>query len=253
MSGLAYVGRDAATSAEIANRRVTNNIISTATPNQGSVQAQVTALTSGGSPTYASKSYVDTADATFQLPSYYTTQDALNVALTTVGQPSGVASLDSGGDVPITNMPVLGAGYIQGPYGVTAVFQGSTSNTPFKIADWNIGLISLAFRPLVFMQCFILGQMSHPVIEVRIANSTTAVSYAAGTLVAKGHCRALYNDYAAVAVLPCPDGTGQSPSNLGPNYNVWLSAWLYDANSQTTTISSGGVATGAAILLRGAQ
>jgi hypothetical protein len=150
-------------------------------------------------------------------------------------------------------MPVLGAGYIQGPYGTTATFTGTTSATPMKIADWNIGLISLAFRPLVFMQCFVLGAMSHPIIEVRIANSTTATSYAGSTLVARGHCRALYNDYAAVAVLPCPDSTGQTPSNLGPNYNVWLSAWVYDSLGQNVTISSGNVATGAALLLRGAQ
>lgn len=253
MSGLAYVGRDAATPSEIVNRRVNNTLISTATPNQISVQAQVNALTTGSTPTYASKSYVDVQDATFQLPSYYTTQDALNVPNTAIGQPSGVAALDGLGDVPIAQMPVLGAGYIQGPYGVTATFTGSTSNTPFKIADWNIGLTSLSFRPLVFMQCFILGQMSHPIIEVRIANSTTAVSYASGTLVARGQGRALYNDYHAISVWPAPNSTGQTPTNLGPNYNVWLSAWLYDANAQTVTIANGGVATGAAFLLRGAQ
>lgn len=267
MSGLSYVGATAAVNGQVTNRLATNTLLAGATPNTISVQAQVDALTSGGSATYASKSYVDTQDATFTSVSYYQSQDALNVPNAAVGAVNlvsgvptalsgsyyGVASLDSAGRVPAAQMPVLGAGYIQGPYGITAFSPGNTSNTPLRIADWNIGAVSLSFQPLVFMQCFVLGLMSHPIIEVRIANSSSAVSYASSTLVAQGEGRGLYNDYHSVVVLPVPDTTGSTPTNLGPSYNVWLSAWLYDLNSQNATISAGGIATAAAFLLRGAQ
>lgn len=239
---------------EVANRLVTNTLLASATPNRASVQAQVDALTSGATPTYASKSYVDTQDAAFQLVSYYQTQDALNVATTAKGAANGVASLDSSGKVPAAQIPTLGSGYVQGPYGPTATFTGTTTATPLKIADWNIGVVSLAQRPLVFMQCFVTGLVAHPVIEVRIANTTSSPAYGSTTLVAQGLGRGLYNDYHAVAVVPCPDSTGQTYSNLSTTYNIWLTAWLYDLSGNTggVTISSGGVVSGAALILRGA-
>lgn len=267
MSGLTYAGRPAANPNDITNRLVVNTILSSATPNQASVQAQLTALTSGATPTYAPKTYVDTQDTAFQAPAYYQSQDLLNVRTAsrgTINQVSGantpitgsyygVAGLDSAGHVPVAQMPVLGAGYVLGPYGLTAQFSGSTSNTPMKICDFNIGVPNLSFRPLVFMQVFVSGLMAHPVIEVRIANSTTAVGYSASTLVAQGVGRGLYNDYASIVVLPCPDATGQTPSLLATTYNLWASAWLYDLNSQSVTIADGNIASAACLLLRGAQ
>jgi hypothetical protein len=252
MSGLALVGKQAVSPKDIPNRGVLNAALSASVPNQASVSTQVANLTSGATPTYAPRTYVDGQDATFQLPSYYQTQDALNVPLSTVAQPLGVASLDGTTHVPLPQLPILGAGYIQGPYGPTAVFTGSTSNTPLKIADWNIGNVALSFQPFVTMFCFVNGVVSRPVIEVRIANSTTAVSYAAGTLVAMGEGRTLYNDFHVIPVVPVGAGLSTTPANLGPTYNVWLSAWLYDANSQGVTLSAGGVVSGAAYLLRGA-
>lgn len=252
MSGLALVGKQAVNPTDVPNRGVLNATLSAAVPNQASVTTQVANLTSGASPTYAPRTYVDSQDATFQLPSYYQTQDALNVPLSSVGQPNGVASLDSTAHVPALQLPVLGAGYLQGPYGPTAVFTGSTSNTPLKIADWNIGNVALSFQPFIFMHCFATGTVSRPIVEVRIANSTTAVSYAAGTLVAMGEGRTLYNDYHVIPVVPVGAGLSATPANLGPIYNIWLSAWLYDANAQGVTLSAGGVVSGAAYLLRGA-
>lgn len=245
-----------------------NAILSSATPNQASVQAELTGLTTGSGATYAQKSYVDSQDATFSTVSYYQTQDALNVPNSVVGAVNqvsgvntaitgsyyGVASLDSSGKLPAAQMPVLGAGYVQGPYGPTAVSSGtSTTNTPVKIADWNIGATSLSFQPLVFMQCFLQSTVGHPVIEVRIANTTTAPTYAGSTLCGIGVGRGIYNDYTNITVLPCGSTTSQTPTALGPGYNVWISAWMYDALSSTVTLSAGGVASAAALLLRTAQ
>jgi hypothetical protein len=254
MTGLSYVGKAPTNGNEITNRLATNAILTSGSPSQGSVQTQLDALTTGANPTYAPKTYVDTQDSLYQLPSYYQGQDLLNVPTSSVGQPNGVAALTSAGKVPIAQMPVLGAGYILGPYGPTATFSGVTDATPLKIADWNIGLRSLAFQPLVFMNVFALGYMAHPKIEVFITNSTTAVNYAsAGTLVALGEGNGLYNDYESILVMPVPSTVSQTPTNLPTTYNIWISAWIKDLNDQSVTISSGGVATGSAFILRGAQ
>lgn len=247
MSGLNYVGAPPATSPDIVNKLAVSAQIAITTPNQASVQGQIDVLTSGGSPTYATKSYVDTQDATFQPISYYQSQDALNVPTTSRGVASGVASLDGTTKVPIAQIPVLGAGYLRGPYGTTAqpgagtgAFPQSTASTPIKIADINIGVSSLLFQPLVFCSAFVTGTaLARPVIEVRIANSTSSTTYAASTLVAMGVGRNLYADYHAITVVPVGSTTGTSPASLATNYNVWLTVWLYDANNDGVTIATG--------------
>ena len=267
MSGLSYVGAQPSAPNDIANRLQVINLLNAVTPNRASVSAQVSGLVGT---TYATKAYVDQQDATFALPSYYQSQDALNLPTSAVGKPYavsgvtsllpnstyyGAASLDANSRVPAAQMPALGAGYLQGPWGPTATASGSTGTTPIKIADWNIGLAGLSFRPLVFMSAFVTATMAHPVIEIRIANSTTAPSYNTSTPVAQGMGRYLYNDYHAVAVVPIPDTTGETPSLLPPTYNVWLTAWLYDTlglNGATVGIASG-IANAAAFLLRGSQ
>ena len=216
------------------------------------MQGQINTLTQIPTATYAPKSYVDSQDATFQLPSYVTAQDALNVPLSSVGVPGGVATLNSAGDVPLTQLPVLGAGYLLGPYGPTAVATGTTGATPLRIAEWNIGNTSLAFRALVFMSVFVTGVGAHPVVEVRIADSATQPTYAAGTLVAMGEGRTIYNDYHALIVLPVPDTTGQTPSLLPTGYKIWLTAWVYDLNGLSVTLTGGNIAVASAFLLRGA-
>lgn len=250
MSGLLLVGKTPANPTDVVNRLAVTTALNAAVPNRAGVTAQAASTATS----YGAKTYIDTQDAAFQLPSYYTTQDALNVALTSVGQPNGVAALDASSKALVAQLPVIGAGYLQGPYGVTATFTGTTSAVPMKIADFNLGAAGVTFHPLVFMACFVTGSGAQPVIEVRIANSTTAVSYAAGTLVAKGVGRSFYDDYHAVMVTPSPATTGQSyPTALGPTYNVWLSAWLYDQNNSSVTIASGNVASGAAFYQRTAQ
>ena len=99
---------------------------------------------------------------------------------------------------------------------------------------------------------FVTGVGAHPVIEVRIADSATAPTYAASTLVAMGEGRTIYNDYQAVTVAPVPDTTGQTPTLLPSGYKVWLTAWVYDLNAQSVTLTGGNIAVASAFLLRGA-
>lgn len=250
MASIPYVGIAPTAANEITNRLAISNLLATAPVTIESVQDQINTLTTGGSPTYASKAYVDSRDASFQLTSYYLTQDGLNLPLDSAGDPNGVATLDGAGTIPVTQLPVLGAGYVQGPYGLTATHTGTTGATPLKVADWDIGPANLAFRPLVYMMVFATGNNAHPVIEVRIADSETSVGYDDTTLVAMGEGRTQYNDYHAIAVVPVPDDVGQTPSYLGPTYDIWLSAWLYDLNGNSTTVSAGNIVFGSAFLLR---
>jgi hypothetical protein len=248
----------------------TTTIIDAITPNQESVQAQITALVTG---TYATLVSVNSLNATFALPSYYEAQDLLNVpnsAQGTIGSTPtelgtsgyyGVASLDATTHIPATQIPALGAGYIMGPFGTTAQSAASTGTTPVKIADWGpSGLqpANVAFKPLTYMTVLVDGVMAHPVIDVFITNATTAptVYGSAGTLIARGEGRSLYNDYAVVNVGPVPDTTGESPTLYPTTYNVWVTAWLYDVESynsgiDSVSMQSGGIASAALYLLRG--
>jgi hypothetical protein len=268
VSGLTYVGAAAATAADIDNRGTLNNQLAAVTPNSASVAAQLTALTTGSGATYATKSYVDTQDGTFALPSYYTSRDALNlptIARGTVagsaltGSYYGVASLDASTKVPIAQLPNVGAGYLLGPYGPTAVSSAvSTGSTPVKIADWQLGLPSIQFRPLAYLVAFITSTVAtaRPVIEIRIANTVTAPPYGSTTLIAAGEGRNGWTDYQAIPCLPVPDSTSQTPSLLPTSYEIWVSAWLYDVNgsagTNTVTMSTGGIGLASLFLLRGA-
>ena len=254
MVGLQYVGAAPLAANDIMTRRRVTTAISTTSPSRDSVASQIAGMVYSPSHltgTYALKTYVDTQDAQFssEVTGYWQSQDTLNVLTAAVGQPGGVASLE-GGLVPLTQIPPLGSGYLAGPWGATTVANGTASNTPLCIATWTIGTTNMVCQPWVFMQCLVTGMMAQPVIEVRIANSATAVPYASTTLVAQGIGRNLYNDYHALAVIPCPTAAGQQPSTALPaDYEVWLSAWLYDLNGQSVTIRSSDVISSAAFLI----
>jgi len=261
MSGLSYVGAPAANPTDIDNRGSMNAQIAAVTPSEASVTAQINSLVGG---TYATKTYVDSQDATFALPSYYVTRDALNLPTTAIGAVAGtaitgsyygVASLDATTKVPVAQIPNVGAGYLLGPYGTTATATGTTGATPLRIADWQIGLPNIQFRPWCYLNAFVASTTgAHPVIEIRIANTVTAPTYASTTLIGIGEGVYGYTDYQAISAIPVPDTTGETPSLLGTTYEVWISAWLYDLNGGTNsvTLSSGGIASAAALLWRGA-
>jgi hypothetical protein len=190
----------------------------------------------------------------YALPSYYQTQDALYMPNAALGQPNGVATLNTASPptIPLTQCPSLGAGYIFGPFGPTATATGSTGSSPLKIADFNIGVQSVStFQPMVYMSVLALSASGLPVLEVRISNGQAA--YGSQTLVAMGVGRQGYSDPQTVLAIPVAATTGQTPSGLtGGTYNIWLSAWLYDGAAQTVTISTGGIVSAGAFFMRGA-
>lgn len=256
MSSLAYVGPAATGPADLVGRSVLTNLLNTATPNRTSVTSS--AIDYAG--TLADKVFVDTQDALYQLPDYFLDQDLLNLALTTKGQALGAVGLDNTGTIPVNQLPVLGTGYLLGPFGPKhidnspATYAGSTGSTPMKLCDWEIGAQSVAtFRPLVFMTLLVSTSAgAQPVIEVRISDGPAA--FASQTRVAQGQGRSNFLDRQSITVLPAPATTGQSGLTTPPTYtSPYLTAWLWDANSQSVTFTGDGLVSASLYLLRSAQ
>lgn len=205
----------------------------------------------------ATKTYTDTQDALYQLISYYQTQDALNVPTSSVGQPSGVASLNGSTKIPTAQIPILGTGVLKGPYGVTSFASGTvtTGSTPALVCTWTIGATAVNFQPLVFMSLSVgsATRLGQPIIEVRMGDNTQT-TYASQTLVAKGYGRANYADYSTVTVLPASNAANAMQDgvqhNGDPNMNLRLTAWLYEPGTHTVSTSSSLVACASAFLFR---
>lgn len=206
----------------------------------------------------ATKTYVDTQDATFAESSYYVAQDTLLIPTSSKGQPDGVATLGSDGRIPLTQIPPLGAGLLKGPYGLTSTFTGNTGPTPFKIAEIALGVTAVNFKPLVWMNvlCNVLGR-GRPVVEVRIGTNTQT-TYGTQTLVASGYGRAMFDDLQPVHVKPASDVVDAMQNGVqtfyGPSTNYMLTTWVYDSTgSGQITIDSGQIVTNSAWLLRVVQ
>lgn len=249
MVALKYVGvvPDPRDGQDLVNRLQATTILASGPISQIDMTTQVATAAA----TYGSTSYVDGQDATLASVAYYTTHDALQVPTASIGQANGVAALDSGGKVPLSQLPSMGAGYLLGPFGATAVFSGSAGSTPLKIADFNIGVQALEFRPLIFANVFATCTGNgYPVIEARISDGSAI--YSSQTLIGMGVGRVNYNDLQSISVLPVCASTSQVGTATGfPNtYATWISLWLMDGGGQTSTVNLGGLVSGAAFLVR---
>ena len=123
MSRLSYVGATPTHPTDVGNRLQARTILTSGSVNRTAVTTQINDAIA----LRASKTYIDTQDAQFQLPSYYQTRDALNIPISSVGQPNGVAYLDAGtGKVSLGGSEIkynarnyvdIGFGYKLGPDG----------------------------------------------------------------------------------------------------------------------------------------
>lgn len=260
VAGLKYVGPDAAASTDLVNKGDVDTDYENATVSQVVVAGQVaTAIAS-----LASTISVNSALSAFIQPSYYQNQDALLVPLASVGTPTvvaqptasppvagvqGIASLDGSGKIPSAQVPVLGAGWVSGPFGPTATFSASATNAPQKIADWDIGAAGLSFQPEVWMSVFASAvNLGRPVIEVWLSNSQFA--YGTGTLVARGVGYNFWNDLMPIDVVPIVK-TGQvGGSGYSPTYTAWFTAWLYDLAGQGVSVVNSNIASAGIYLWR---
>lgn len=254
MAGLKYVGADYSSDNNV-NDLMTKGDIDSAYANAPVSQTAVQSAINTAAGGIASTVSVNNALAAYIQANYLAAQETNLILSSQIGVAGGVAPLNSSGVIPGVFVPSLGAGYCLGPYGTTATFSGATGALPIKIADWNIGAPGITFQPAVFMS--ILAGASNggrPVIEVRMSAGSN--TYANQTLIARGVGRNNWNDLQTVNVKPVPAATGHTGvagSGYSPTYNLWLSAWLYDANNQSVTIENNAIATAGAFLIRIAQ
>lgn len=254
MSGLSYVGVPPSADQDIANRIQANTALLTPVPNRASVTAQINALINGSPGLASTTSVASTLSNYIQQSNVNNTVTNL-LLLSQRGVAGGVATLDNTGKIPTTQVPVLGAPWVKGPYGPTQTFaatssagSGGTPN-PAKFAEWNIGAVNFVFQPLVYMNLFVEGTLQgRPVVEVWINSgpSTTPT----GTLIAKGVGRAGWADFGVIAVHPSSSIQNAAGSGYAGNYTTWITAWVYDANGQTVTVNPNNVASASAFLWR---
>lgn len=249
MAGFQYVGPAAASPTDVISKVGTDQQIQSAPVSQGAVQGQINTAISA----LASQTSVGAALNSYVLPSYVAAQDALLLPNANVGVPSGVAPLDGNGDIPTANVPVLGASYILGPFGPTATYTASATSLPIKIADWNLGAMGITFFPQVYMTLFSKAvNLGRAVVEVWMSNAQ--MTYGQGILLSRGIARSFWNDYSPVVVQPVPSATGLTPGTAGmsfsPTYPVWMTAWLFDANSQGVTVAANNIASAGAWFTR---
>ncbi len=234
MARLSYVGPAPTASTDVGNRLQSRTVLSSGAVNRTVVNAQIADAVA----LRASKSYIDTQDALFQTPDYYAARDDLNIPISTVGQPSGVAYLDAGtGKVPLTQMPALGQGYLLGPFGPTAVFSATAGSSWVKIADYNIGVQSVKCNPLVFGTVIATSAaLGRTVIEARVSDGSAV--HDSQTLIARGTGRDYYANKQAIALSP----TG-SIAPLAVTYDIWVSLWVKDLTQSTVVAADGIIST----------
>ena len=230
--------------ADVVNRAQNNAALAAATPSQGSVTSQINSVVQG----LASSVYVNNALSAFVQPGAYPHTPL--IPLTQRGVAGGVATLDSGGKIPLAQVPNLGVGFVKGPYGPTATFDATSSSSPVKIADFNIGAAGFTHQPMVFISLLASAtNLGRPVVEVWISNSPA--TYGTGTMIARGAGRSFWNDKASISVVPYSTTQGHSVgSGYNPSYTTWITAWLQDANNLGVSVKATDIAAAGAWLWR---
>lgn len=246
MPRLNYVGPAPTQGTEVLSQRQGIDLINAATINRTGVTTQIESAVA----TRAGADYIDTADATFATVEYYQGRDALNVPQSAVGTASGVAGLVSG-KVPLAQLPVLGSGFIKGPFGPTTVNAvTSATTTPVKLAEFVIGNQSIGFHPMSYALVAVdTTPGGRPIVEMRMSNG--AAAYSAQKLIGQGIGRTIYNGRQIVAVTPVwPTLGAASPEPWDVNTNIVASLYVYSSSAVSVQVGSASVLSAAVYLMR---
>jgi hypothetical protein len=246
MPRLNYVGPVPTDDGDVLNRLQGTDLINAATVNRVATTSTIEAAAASK----ASKEAIDTADAAYSTAQYYQGRDALNVTAASVGAANGVAGLVSG-TVPLAQLPVLGQGFLKGPFGPTTVnIVTNATTTPVKLAEFAIGVQSVAFHPLAYATAAVnTTPGGRPVLEMRISDG--AAAYADQTLIAQGVGRSIYNGRQIVSVTPAAAMTGVSnPAPLSVSTNIVVSLWVYSTTTTPVSVSSSSLISAVVYLMR---
>lgn len=246
MPRLNYVGPVPTDDGDVLNRLQGTDLINAATVNRIATISSIEAAAASK----ASKTTIDSADAAYATADYYQGRDNLNVSAASIGAPNGVAGLVSD-KVPLAQLPVLGQGYLKGPFGPTTVnIVSNATSTPVKLAEFAIGVQSVAFAPLAYATAAVnTTPGGRPVLEMRISDG--AAAYGDQTLIAQGIGRPIYNGRQIVSVTPASNTAGASnPAPFGVSTNIVVSLWVYSTTATPVAVSSSSLISAVVYLMR---
>lgn len=247
MARLSYVGPPAADDNDIISRSTAEQILDAGDVTRVQVAGDIATAVS----LRASKAYIDQADSLYATVSYYQDQDNMNLPLLSIGQPNGAAALVSG-EVPAEQIPAGGAGYLRGPYGATTRWTVTdVTDTPTRIAEFRIGVPSVAFRPLVYGVVMVDTEPGgQPIVEARISDGEAL--YSSQTLIGQGAGRPLHSGRQSVLVVPASATLGASGAGTyAADMDVYVAIYVYSSSSSVpVAVSSTGVASAALYFMR---
>lgn len=230
MTSLKYVG-PAATQA---TNPVTKLEVDTALE-QGVNMAYVNQKVSDEVALRASKTYVDSADSAFASTTYMNNQDDLLIPTSSKGLSNGVASLDSSGRVPLSQLPSGGAGFWKGPYFPNGRYNPNvTSSTPGKLFEFNLPAPGFWWRPVVFGNVIVQNDASsRGDVEVCVGTSYNVAICAAGR-------SANIEGYSACAIVPYSILNDTGVPALGYNATSAVNITAYGVNPFGGTVAFSG-------------
>ena len=245
MPRLNYVGPVPTDDGDMLNRLQGIDIINAATVNRTATTSSIETAAASK----ASKEAIDLADAAYATAEYYQGRDNLNVTTASIGAANGVAGLVSG-KVPLAQLPVLGQGYLKGPFGPTTVnIVSSATTTPVKLAEFAIGVQSVAFAPLAYATAAVnTTPGGRPVLEMRISDG--AAAYGDQTLIAQGIGRPIYNGRQIVSITPASSAGASNPAPFSVATNIVVSLWVYSTTNTPVSVSSSSLISAVVYLMR---
>ena len=134
-------------------------------------------------------------------------------------------------------MPVLGSGYLRGPFGPTTVYPVSgATTTAVKLADFAIGVQSVAFQPLGYAMVAVdTAPGGRPLIEMRISDTATGTQ----TVFAQGIGRPTYAGRQIVAVTPGNATLGAAnPLPYAVGTDIVVTLWVSSTTNTPVTVGS---------------
>ena len=243
MPRLNYLGPAPTSDKEVLSRRHGVNLINDIAVNRNGVISQI----EDAAESRASAEFIDLADADYATADYYQSRDALNVSVSSLGVANGVAPLVAG-VVPLENLPILGSGFIKGPFGPTTVnVTGNVTTTPVKLADFAIGNQSTTFHPLAYATVAVDTEPGgQPVLEMKISNGPS--SYSSQTLIARGFGRTIYRGRQMVSVVPASLSSNPAPWDV--NTDIVVSMYVYSTSSTPVLVGSSSILSAGVFLMR---
>jgi hypothetical protein len=191
----------------------------------------------------ATAAEVRTKDNYYALDTEYITKDtARNVPLTPVNVAGAPTTLESNGTIAAAKFPVMGAGYLRGPWGIGSALKVTAGLSPVVVATFTLSAIPAGYlyRPVCFATILVKSATTagRPVVEIKTSQ---------GALVAVGRGRTMFTGLQSIAVMPVAETTTWL---VGTGSAITLSMVLFDAAGGSVSMDASDDVTGAAYLLQ---